>query len=60
MDIKFLIIKYENQIKELQEYKKRLQNEYSKNTSEETKKTFFQVVVKINTLQEVLIDLKNI
>lgn len=60
MDIKFLITKYEKQIKELQDYKIKLQNEYSKNTSKETKEMFFKVMVKIKTLQDVLIDLKNI
>lgn len=60
MDIKLLITKYENEIKELLDYKKKLVNEYCKNTSDSVKASIFNVMTKVNTLQKVIIDLKNI
>ena len=60
MDIKFLITKYENQIKELLDYKKKLTNEYCKHTSDSVKESIFNVMTKVDTLQRVVNDLKNI
>ena len=60
MDINFLITKYENQIKELIEYKKKLANEYSKTTLLTTKEIYNQVIIRINTLEQIINDLKNI
>lgn len=60
MDMKVLIKKYEKELKELLKFKSKLATEYSKTGLNSTKETFNQTVTKINTLKEVLEDLKEI
>ena len=60
MDIKFLITKYENQIKELLDYKKQLSDSYKQNHLRSIADSIFNVMTKVDTLEKVINDLKNI
>lgn len=56
--MKNLLLKYEKELKELNQWKNKLRNEYCKTQRKETKHDFDMVLVKINTIEKILIDIR--